>query len=81
MQIIFGAMLNSGQICMSTERVLVHQDVARQLHTEMQKCLDQIKDKQFDIVRPGSVQDVQDMISEAVQQVCSGHISSCCCSC
>jgi acyl-CoA reductase-like NAD-dependent aldehyde dehydrogenase len=62
-------MLNSGQICMSTERVLVHRDVAEELQAELSRCMDEIKDKKFEIVRPGSVQEVQGIVSEAVQQV------------
>lgn len=62
-------MLNSGQICMSTERVLVHRDVGEELQAELSRCMDEIKDKRFEIVRPGSVQEVQGIVSEAVQKV------------
>ncbi|KAF9489684.1 aldehyde dehydrogenase [Pleurotus eryngii] len=41
--IVFGAMAHSGQVCMSAERVIVHQDVAEQLVGEVKRLCEGIK--------------------------------------
>ncbi|KAF7437589.1 hypothetical protein PC9H_004431 [Pleurotus ostreatus] len=41
--IVFGAMAHSGQVCMSSERVIVHQDVAEELLGEVKRLCEGIK--------------------------------------
>ncbi|KAF7426749.1 hypothetical protein PC9H_009118 [Pleurotus ostreatus] len=41
--IVFGAMAHSGQVCMSAERVIVHQDVADELLAEVKRLCGGIK--------------------------------------
>jgi benzaldehyde dehydrogenase (NAD) len=62
-------MLNSGQICMSTERILAHRDIVDDLQSEIQLCLKEVGDRAFEIVRPGSVKAVQEMVTEAKNEV------------
>lgn len=68
-QILFGATVNSGQICMSTERVFAHESIVDQLASELEGGLDVFKGKHFELVRPGSASEVQGMIEEAVTAV------------
>lgn len=68
-QILFGAFLNSGQICMSTERVIVDQSIANEFEVELREAALSIQDKRFDLVRPGAVNDLKSMVEDAVQGV------------
>jgi acyl-CoA reductase-like NAD-dependent aldehyde dehydrogenase len=68
-QILFGALFNSGQVCMSTERVLVHASVMPQMEAALLGQWREVADKPFDVVRAESVKEVQDMVSEAVTKV------------
>ena len=39
----YGAWMNAGQVCCSTQRVLVHKDVKKQFVEELLKTLDDVK--------------------------------------
>lgn len=54
---------------MSTERVLVHESKMGELQSELERQWGQVKDKEFDLVRPGSVEDVKRMINDATDKV------------
>jgi hypothetical protein len=54
---------------MSTERVLVHESLMNGIQKELKRQWSQVKDKEFDLVRPGSVDDVKGMISDAEDKV------------
>ncbi|KAF9491691.1 aldehyde dehydrogenase [Pleurotus eryngii] len=62
--IVFGAMAHSGQVCMSAERVIVHQDVAEQLVGEVKRLCEGIK--AGDPSNSTSVPNVVSMMQEAV---------------
>jgi hypothetical protein len=68
-QIIFGAFLNSGQICMSTERVIVHASLAEEFEVALKEAMKSIQDRQFDLIRPGAVTELRGLLDGATSQV------------
>jgi hypothetical protein len=68
-QILFGAWLNSGQICMSTERIIVHDAVFNEFEVELRKAAEAVKGKDLELVRAGAGESLQGMIDEAITEV------------
>ncbi|WVF73045.1 hypothetical protein IAT40_007863 [Kwoniella sp. CBS 6097] len=66
--ILFGAFLNSGQICMSTEQVLVHQDVAAEFENELKTTAQEAGwNGGMELVRPGAGEGAKELAGQAVQ--------------
>ncbi|KAI9633985.1 aldehyde dehydrogenase domain-containing protein [Dioszegia hungarica] len=66
--ILFGALFNSGQVCMSTERVLVQESIMPALEAELLSQWGEVKDKSFDVVRADSIREVEGLVQEAIDQ-------------
>lgn len=68
---LFGALVNSGQICMSTERVLVHSDVADAFEARLIAAAKALEQRQggFELVRPGAAKEAAALVKDAVDNV------------
>nr|XP_031860470.1 uncharacterized protein CI109_004081 [Kwoniella shandongensis]KAA5527542.1 hypothetical protein CI109_004081 [Kwoniella shandongensis] len=67
--ILFGAFVNSGQVCMSTERVIVHDDIAEQFERVLRETAEQVKwSGGMEFVRPGAVDGAQALIDDALKE-------------
>jgi len=73
--VVFGALSNSGQICMSTERVLMHQSVSREFKAkllqkvESLKCGNHLEEPDVSVsglITPGSASRVLGLVKAAV---------------
>ncbi|OCF38361.1 hypothetical protein I317_07869 [Kwoniella heveanensis CBS 569] len=65
--ILFGAFLNSGQICMSTEQVLVHQDIAAEFEKVLRTTADEAGwNGGMQLVRPGAGDAAKELADDAV---------------
>lgn len=75
--VVFGALANSGQICMSTERVIVHSSIANQFRTELVrrvgglKCGNHLETPDVSVsglYTPSSCARVVALVQEALEQ-------------
>lgn len=70
LQILFGSFLNSGQICMSTERVIVHEKIAEEFEQVLRS--EAIKAGWvggMELVRSGAGERAKSMVDQAVRMV------------
>lgn len=75
MQVLFGALVNSGQVCMSTERVLVHQNIQEAFEAELVKAVRTLDQrKPFDLIRPGAAKEADALAQDAVRAVCPASL-------
>ncbi|GFZ48629.1 hypothetical protein JCM24511_06378 [Saitozyma sp. JCM 24511] len=66
--ILFGGIFNSGQVCMSTERILVHESVASDFEKELVIAAKELEGRDgFELVRPNAVEEIEAHIDEAIQ--------------
>ncbi|WVR00226.1 hypothetical protein IAU59_007368 [Kwoniella sp. CBS 9459] len=66
--ILFGAFLNSGQVCMSTEQVLVHQDIAVEFEGVLRSTAEEAGwAGGMELVRPGAGDAAKELADEAVK--------------
>ncbi|WVQ77709.1 hypothetical protein IAR50_007399 [Cryptococcus sp. DSM 104548] len=66
--ILFGAFFNSGQICMSTERVIVHQDVAEEFERVLKRQAEGANCRGgMELVRSGGAEKARAMAQQAVE--------------
>ncbi|ODN98116.1 hypothetical protein I350_07758 [Cryptococcus amylolentus CBS 6273] len=66
--VLFGAFLNSGQICMSTERVIVHQDVAAEFESILKREAEKADwNGGMELVRSSVVETAQAMAKQAIE--------------
>lgn len=67
--ILFGAFFNQGQVCMSTERVLVPESRFGELVTALQKAWGEVEDKSPKApFRPDAVQRLGELVDDAVSK-------------
>ncbi|TYJ54590.1 hypothetical protein B9479_004720 [Cryptococcus floricola] len=65
--VLFGSFLNSGQICMSTERVIVHQDVAAEFESILKREAEKANwNGGMELVRSSGVETAQAMARQAI---------------
>lgn len=70
LQILFGGIFNSGQVCMSTERILVHESVASDFEKELVIGAKELEGRDgLELVRPNAVEEIEAHIDEAIQAV------------
>ncbi|WWC64662.1 uncharacterized protein I303_107273 [Kwoniella dejecticola CBS 10117] len=66
--ILFGAFFNSGQVCMSTEQVLVHSDIAADFEQVLKQTAEEARwDEGMEMVRAGSGDGARSMYDDAVR--------------
>ncbi|KAK8853148.1 hypothetical protein IAR55_003849 [Kwoniella newhampshirensis] len=66
--ILFGAFANSGQVCMSTERVIVHEDVAEQFEKVLKETAEKARwTGGMELVRLGAAKGAQSLVDDAVK--------------
>ncbi|WWD03538.1 hypothetical protein V865_001591 [Kwoniella europaea PYCC6329] len=68
--ILFGAFFNSGQVCMSTEQVLVHSEIANEFEKVLKEIAEQAKwgEQGMEMVRPGSGDGARDLYDNAIKE-------------
>lgn len=68
---LFGALVNSGQICMSTERVLVHADIAEAFEAELVAAVKTLEQRKggFELVRPAAAKEAAALVKDALDSV------------
>ncbi|WRT70300.1 uncharacterized protein IL334_007298 [Kwoniella shivajii] len=66
--ILFGAFLNSGQVCMSTEQVLVHSDIAEEFEQILKQSAEEPNwGEGMEMIRPGSGRGAKALYDNAVK--------------
>ncbi|WWC91631.1 uncharacterized protein L201_006577 [Kwoniella dendrophila CBS 6074] len=67
--ILFGAFFNSGQVCMATEQVLVHSDVAAEFEKVLKETAEEANwSEGMEMVRPGSGNGAKALYDDAVKE-------------
>ncbi|OCF61182.1 hypothetical protein L486_00827 [Kwoniella mangroviensis CBS 10435] len=68
--ILFGAFFNSGQVCMSTEQVLVHSEIANEFEKVLKEVAEQAKwgEQGMEMVRLGSGDGARDLYDDAIKE-------------
>jgi acyl-CoA reductase-like NAD-dependent aldehyde dehydrogenase len=62
--------VNSGQVCMSTERVLVHDSIAKEFERVLRDTASALDKREgFELCRPGAVDNVRALVKDATDQV------------
>ncbi|WVQ79207.1 hypothetical protein IAT38_001303 [Cryptococcus sp. DSM 104549] len=65
--ILFGAMINAGQVCMSSERVIVHEDVAKEFEEVLKTAAENGGwSGGMELLRPGGVDHAKKLVDDAV---------------
>ncbi|KAL7418485.1 hypothetical protein Q5752_006943 [Cryptotrichosporon argae] len=64
--ILFASMFHSGQICMSTERAIVHADLYAPFVASLRALLRTVRTSAFELVRPGAPAELRALIDDAV---------------
>lgn len=73
-QILAGALLHSGQICMSTERVIVVEDAVKPFTEALLRATQALASARgpggMELARPGASRDLKELVNDAVELVC-----------
>lgn len=68
-QVLFGAFFSSGQVCMSNERVIVHESIADEFESVLRNTARVLLDRGvFELGRPGAAEDTRARVDEALSQ-------------
>ncbi|CAK7216208.1 hypothetical protein SEUCBS140593_002798 [Sporothrix eucalyptigena] len=67
-RVLEGALLNSGQICMSTDLILVAQEVEKEFRAKLHACLDAFAGEVTSLINPKSGERVQKLLDDVKRQ-------------